>query len=297
MSASIELQHLTKRYGRSRGIEDVTFSVNQGEVLGFLGPNGAGKTTAIRVLAGLIHATSGTASVLGYDTAKRSPKMLNRIGYLPGSYDAYRNLTANEFLDWVGRMRHLDISRLKHQLADRFELDLRKHIHDLSKGNRQKVGVVMAFMHNPDVLILDEPTSGLDPLVQREFELLLAESKARGAAILLSSHVLSDVEHLADRVAIINQGKLVLLDSISALKQRATRSLELAFAQPVNADWFAGLPGVKKVDVVGNRLICSVEGVETEVLRVAAENGVETVTSRESSLDEIFYSAIGGAGR
>ncbi|MEY4102565.1 MAG: hypothetical protein RIR88_699 [Actinomycetota bacterium] len=288
----IELVDLTKHYGSSRGIEDVTFTVERGEVLGFLGPNGAGKTTAMRVLMGLISKTSGDARVLGYDATKRNPQMLSRIGYLPGTFSAYKNLTATEYLNFFAKMRGVDCHRQIHHLAERLDLNLHRHIHDLSKGNRQKVGLVQAFMHTPDVLILDEPTSGLDPLVQHEFELMLNEAKGRGAAVLLSSHVLSDVEYLANRVAIINEGRLVLVEEINNLKKRAVRRIEMTFPGDVDAQHFASIPGVTEAHTIGHRVICSVEGLETEVIGKAAELGAEMMTTHETSLDEIFFSAI-----
>lgn len=290
--ASIELNKLTKRYGTSRGIEDVTFTVAPGEVLGFLGPNGAGKTTAMRVLMGLITKTSGDARVLGFDATKRNPLMLARMGYLPGSFSAYKNLTATEYLKFFSQMRGIDCHRQIHHLAERLDLNLDRHIHDLSKGNRQKVGLVQAFMHTPDVLILDEPTSGLDPLVQHEFEMMLDEAKDRGVAVLLSSHVLSDVEYLANRVAIISEGKLVLVDEINNLKRRALRRIEMTYPGEVSAQQFVNIPGVTEAHAIGHRVIVTVEGLETEVIKKAAELGAEMMTTHETSLDEIFFTAI-----
>lgn len=289
---AIELSHLTKKYGKSVGIENVTLQVQPGEVLGFLGPNGAGKTTAMRVLMGLIAATSGEARVLGFDSGKRDPAMLARIGYLPGSFMAYKNLTGGAYLNFFSKMRGIDNHRQIHHLAERLELNLNRHIHDLSKGNRQKVGLIQAFMHTPDVLILDEPTSGLDPVVQHEFEKMLDEAKARGAAVLLSSHVLSDVEYLANRVAIINEGSLVLVDEINNLKKRTVRKIEITFASDVDPAHFAAIAGVSDVKLIGKRLVCSVEGLETEVIRMAAQLGAEMMTTHETGLDEIFFSAI-----
>ena len=294
--ASIELVNLTKSYGSSRGIENVSFVVEPGEVLGFLGPNGAGKTTAMRVLMGLIAKTSGDARVLGFDVSKRDPHMLARIGYLPGTFAAYKNLTGAEYLKFFSKMRGVDNHRQIHHLAERLDLNLDRHIHDLSKGNRQKVGLIQAFMHTPDVLILDEPTSGLDPLVQHEFELMLDEAKDRGAAVLLSSHVLSDVEYLANRVAIISEGKLVLVDEINNLKKRARRRIEITFPVEVAPEAFRSIPGVTEAHAIGNRVICSIEGLETDIIRKAAELGAEMMTTHETSLDEIFFSAINEEG-
>lgn len=292
MSTAIELVNLTKNYGKSRGIENISFTVQQGEVLGFLGPNGAGKTTCIRTLMGLIKATSGEARILGENALVASASLRSKIGYLPGVFAVYENYTGLELLQFIAKMRGINCDSAIKQYADRLKLDLHRHIHDLSKGNRQKVGVIQAFMHNPDVLFLDEPTSGLDPLVQREFEGILDEAKARGAAVVLSSHVMSEVEHLADRVAIINEGKLVVLEQISNLKLRAKQRVDLYFDHPVPESIFSSLPGVSQVHVRGNELSCTIVGNESELLRVAVANGVTSIRSHEPTLDEIFMSFI-----
>jgi len=291
---AVKLEGLTKYYGHDLGVADLTFEINPGEVFGFLGPNGAGKTTAMRVLVGLLTITSGCAEILGVDVSAKNPEVRRRVGYLPGAPSLYENLTSWEHLIFLSRMRGMDCTREIHSIAERLELDLTRHIHDLSKGNQQKVGVVQAFMHQPAVLILDEPTSGLDPIIQREFAVLVDEAQARGAAILLSSHVLSEVEHLADRVVIINAGKQVLVDEISHLKERTIRSIDLFFTSPVDKAIFSGIAGVKEVGVFGNRVTCTVIGAENALLRTAVEHGLESVQTHESSLDDIFFSIISG---
>ncbi len=293
---AISLSHLCKNYGKTRGIQDITFDVFPGEVFGFLGPNGAGKTTAIRTLIGLIHATSGSAHILGENALTSSQKLRERIGYLPGALNLYRNYSSFELLRHFARIRKVNCDKQINSLAERLKLDLTKEISELSKGNRQKVGVIQAFMHEPDVLFLDEPTSGLDPLAQREFEIILDEAKARGAAIMLSSHVLSEVEHLADRVAIINEGKLLVVDHIKVLKNRALRTIDLFFNNPVSADLFMGIPNIKNVNVRVNSISCTLVGPETELLRIAVQNNVVTVQTHEPSLEEIFLNLVEKAG-
>ncbi len=292
MSAAIELHNLTKSYGNSRGIENISLTVEKGEVLGFLGPNGAGKTTCLRTLVGLIKATSGSATILGLDALAAPASLRSRIGYLPGNFSVYESFTALELLRFIAKMRGINCDVAITNYSKRLNLDLNRHIHDLSKGNRQKVGVIQAFMHEPDVLFLDEPTSGLDPLVQREFEQILDEAKARGAAVVLSSHVMSEVEHLADRVAIINEGKLVVLEHISALKVKARQQVVLYFNQPVEVSIFTSLNGVSDVRARGSEISCTVVGEETQLLRVAVENGVISIRTHEPTLDEIFMSFI-----
>ncbi len=290
--ATISLNHLTKNYGKSRGIEDISFEIFPGEVFGFLGPNGAGKTTAIRTLMGLIDATSGSAQILGCDALVSTPELRARIGYLPGALSLYENYTSIELLKFFARMRRINCDKAIAEYSARLNLDLDRKISELSKGNRQKIGVVQAFMHQPDVLFLDEPTSGLDPLAQREFELILAETKERGAAVMLSSHVLSEVEHLAGRVAIIDEGHLLVVDQISSLKDKALRTIDLFFDKPVSVELFTAIPGIKNVSSHGNSITCAVIGSETILLRVAVENEVVSVQTHEPSLEEIFLHLV-----
>jgi ABC-2 type transport system ATP-binding protein len=294
LTPAIKLEGLTKYYGHNLGVANLTFEVYPGEVVGFLGPNGAGKTTAMRALVGLLKINSGHAAILGMDVSTAGAAVRIQVGYLPGSPSLYENLTGWEHLVFLARMRGTDCKPMINSIAERLDLDLHRHIRDLSKGNQQKVGVVQAFMHQPEVLILDEPTSGLDPIVQREFAVLVDAAQMRGAAILLSSHVLSEVEHLADRVVIINAGQQLLVDEISHLKQRTIRSIDLFFPHPVAREVFSSIAGIKEVHVVGNRVNCQVIGSENVLLRTAVEHGVESVQSHESSLDDIFFSIIQG---
>jgi ABC-2 type transport system ATP-binding protein len=289
---SVQLENLTKVFGKLTAVDNLTLNVAPGEVLGFLGPNGAGKTTVMRMLIGLLKPTSGEASILGFDVQKRDPKMLARIGYLPGTLRLYENLTSQEFLQFMAKMRKRNCDAQVANLAERLQLDLRRHIHDLSKGNLQKVGVIAAFMHEPDVLILDEPTSGLDPLMQREFEGMLDEAKARGAATLLSSHVMSEAETLGTRIAIINRGKLLMLDDMAELKLKTLKRLEFTFGSEVGPEQFRPLDGVRTAEGSGNRIRLEVIGAETELLRKAAELGAISVRSEEPGLDEIFLNLI-----
>jgi ABC-2 type transport system ATP-binding protein len=289
---AISLNNLSKSYGKSRGIENITFDVMPGEVFGFLGPNGAGKTTAIRTLVGLINATSGSAQILGQDALKSSVKLRSQIGYLPGVLSIYKGFTGWQYLKFIAKMRGVNCDAKINEYAKRLNLDLNRHIEHLSKGNRQKVGVIQAFMHQPAVLFLDEPTSGLDPIVQREFEAILDEAKARGAAVMLSSHVLSEVEHLADRVAIIDEGKLVVVEKISVLKQQASRTIDLYFKSEVNKELFAQLPGIKDLVAKGDRVSCTVVGSEAQLLSLALANGLDSVRTHEPTLDEIFLSLV-----
>ncbi|MEY2634144.1 MAG: hypothetical protein RIS75_84 [Actinomycetota bacterium] len=289
---AVEFRNLTKFYGKSLGVQDLSFAVQPGEVFGFLGPNGAGKTTAMRALMGLITPTSGQAFVFGVDVTNAAPEYRADIGYLPGVFDAYKNMTGKEFLDFVANMRGVDCSEYVADLTARFDLDLSRQISTLSKGNRQKLGVIQAFMHKPRVLILDEPTSGLDPLVQHEFEKLLAESKDRGAAIVLSSHVLSEVEHLADRVAILHKGQLQLVEHISVLKQQAVRTIEVSLIRKATESDFDYIPGIDDLRIFENRVTCNLTGEVTKFLELITTFGVESIHTYEPSLEDIFLSLI-----
>lgn len=295
-AVAVEFRNLTKFYGKSLGVRDLSFSVEPGEVFGFLGPNGAGKTTAMRVLMGLIAPTSGTACVFGVDVTKAPPSYRENIGYLPGVFDAYKNMTGKDFLQLFAQVRNKDCNAFISELSERFDLDLSRPINNLSKGNRQKLGVIQAFMHQPRILILDEPTSGLDPLVQHEFEKLLAESKARGAAIILSSHVLSEVEHLADRVAILHKGELQLVEHISILKQQAIRSIEVSLKQPARVSDFDSVLGIADLQIFENRVSCNVVGDITDFLEVIVRFGVESVHTSEPSLEDIFLALVPQVG-
>lgn len=285
---------LTKYYGDRRGIEDLDLEVRQGEIFGFVGPNGAGKTTTMRLLLGLLRPTSGSLELLGASEPADLRRARARVGYMPGDMSLYQNLTGMALLRYLGRLRGGVPVRAIHMLSERLDLDLSRHVHDLSRGNRQKLGVVQAFMHQPDLLVLDEPTSGLDPVVQQEFAGLVHESVHRGAAVLLSSHVLAEVEELADRVGIVIDGRLGVVDRVDALKQRSSHLLVMEFAQPVGVAAFAGLPGVRAVETRDTTVSCTVVGPMTTLLATAVRLGVLSVVSREPDLERIFLDLVAG---
>ena len=284
---AIILEGVSKRYGRNRGVEDLNLAVRPGEVFGFLGPNGAGKTTTIRLMLDLIRPSAGRVRLLGADVRRQGRWVRRRVGYLPGELALYENLTGRELLTYLANLRGSEMG-LAGELAERLDLDLSRHIHDLSKGNKQKLGVVQALMHRPQVLILDEPSAGLDPLIQQEFGRLVREVAADGRTVFLSSHVLSEAEHMTDRVGIIREGRLVLVERLETLRQRALRRVELEFALPVPPAGFANLPGVRDLEVIGNRLRCSVVGSVDALIKTAAGYEVVNVTSHEPDLEEIF---------
>lgn len=294
MQAVIVLEHLTKMYGRRRGVHDLSFEVQPGEVFGYLGPNGAGKTTTIRQLLGFIHPTSGRAEVLGLDSRTASLAIHRQVGYLPGELALYEHMTGRDLLEYFGRLRGGVDAKQVRALVERLELDPLRPIRSLSKGNKQKIGLVQAFMHRPKLLILDEPTSGLDPLVQQEFLRMVREAQQAGSSVFLSSHVLAEVEGLADRVGIIRDGELVAIDEMQAIKAKAVRRITIEFAQPLSDDLFRGLPGVHNLTFEGNRLTCRIEGTVDPLIKQAARFEVVNITSYEPDLEEVFLSFYTG---
>ena len=286
----IEVRGLTKRYGHARGVDDLTFEVGPGEAFGFLGPNGAGKTTTIRTLLDFIRPTSGSVRVFGLDPRLEGVRVHRRVGYLPGELALYERITGEEVLRSLADLRGggADIRARAAQLADRLGVDLTRRIHELSHGNKQKIGLVQAFMHDPDLLILDEPTQGLDPLVQQTFHAMVEEERERGATIFLSSHVMPEVERLCDRVGIIREGHLAAVADIGELKAKALRRVEFHFDEPVPASAFEHLPGVKEVIAHGDSVLLSVEGAVDAVVKEAARHRVVSLETREPSLEEAF---------
>jgi len=279
---------LVKDYGSTRALAGVDLEVHQGEVFGFLGPNGAGKSTTIRVLVDLLRPTSGRVEVLGIAPAAGGPALRSRIGYLPGELAMTGTVTAGHLLAHLARLRGGAGMDGIAPLARRFGLDLDRPIRGLSKGNKQKVGIVQAFMHHPDLLVLDEPTSGLDPLLQREFLDLVRESRDRGATVFMSSHVLSEVEDVADRVAVIRAGRIVDVDDVRTLRHRAGQQVELRFDAPVSVAEFRGLPGVVVVVVVGASLTCLLHGEPDPLLKAAARHRVLAWNAQDRELEDLF---------
>ena len=279
---------LSKDYGSGRGLFGLDLEVGRGEVFGFLGPNGAGKSTTMRLLLDLIKPTSGSARLLGLDSAEGSIEIRRRVGFLPGDLALYPKLSGRAVLDYLAQLRGGVDPRVRDSLADRFHADLDRPIRELSTGNRQKLGLIQGFMHEPELLILDEPISGLDPLVQQSFHALLREVVALGRTVFLSSHTLSEVERVADRVGILREGRLVVVDSLENLRKVALQRLEIEFGGSVDAAEFLALPGVKDVQASGQRLTISFEGSVDAVVKAAAAHEVLAIHPREDDLEEIF---------
>lgn len=289
----IHTENLTKYYHKKPGIIDVNLDVNAGEVFGYLGPNGAGKTTTIRLLLNFINPTNGRANVLSRDIIKDSVEVRRHTGYLPGNLTLYSNLNGEEFLRYAAYLRGgVDWKYVK-QLSDRLQCELSVRVSSLSHGNRQKIGLVQAFIHHPSLLILDEPTMGLDPLMQQEFYQLVNEVKDNGQSVFMSSHVLPEVERVCDRVGIVREGRLVAVEGIQSLKSRALRQIEIRFDQPVPPDRFSKIKGVNDLTVQNEILRCTVIGELDTLVKTAAEYHVINITSHAPSLEEVFLTYYG----
>ena len=298
MTSAVVCDGLTKYFASVHAVEDLSFTVEPGEVVGFLGPNGAGKTTTIRMLLDLIRPTRGRVEVLGTNPRRGGAGVRRRIGYMAGDLALYNRLTGRQLLEFVAALRGSVTLAPAEALAERIEVALDRPIGTLSRGNRQKIGVVQAFAHEPDLLVLDEPTSGLDPVSQRTFRLLVREATTRGAAVLLSSHVLGEVQRVADRVAIVRDGRLVTIEPMRDLEAKALRVIEIRFGEPVHSEAFANLPCVRNIEVEGDLLRASVAGSVDALVKAASRFTVESISGHEADLEDVFlayYTDVTGA--
>ncbi|MFO7549556.1 MAG: ABC transporter ATP-binding protein [Acidimicrobiia bacterium] len=291
---AIQIDGLTKDYGRTRGLEGLDLEVPAGEVFGFLGPNGAGKTTTIRLLLDLIRPTGGRATVLGLDPCRDGVALRRRIGYLAGDFVVDGRQTGTELLTYLSNLRG-GVSRARiDELTERLDLDPGRKVKTLSRGNRQKLGVVQAFMHDPEMLILDEPTSGLDPLLQQEFTALARQAAAEGRTVFMSSHVMGEVQRTADRVGIIRAGRLVTVQDVDDLRHRSMRRIEIRFERPVPIEDFAAVDGVRDLAVDGPMLTCRLDGSADSLVKAAARHTVVMLSAEEPDLEELFFHHYGG---
>ena len=293
MTAVIHTEQLTKSYGPHRGITELDLDVQEGEIFGFLGPNGAGKTTTMRVLLDLIRPTSGRAEVFGIDTTADPVAIHRRIGYLPGEFDLYDRLTGADTIAYFANLRGGVDAGYVAELIERLDLDPSRRFKEYSRGNKQKVGLVVALQHRPDLLILDEPTAGLDPLVQQTFFAIVREARSEGRSIFLSSHIIDEVDRTCDRVAIIREGRLVQVDRIEAIRRLAFHHVELSFSTPVAPAIFESIEGVSAVEAEGNAIKMRVNGPIGSVIAAAAPHGLVDVVSREPNLEDVFLAQYG----
>jgi ABC-2 type transport system ATP-binding protein len=280
---------LTKHYGHTVALTDLELEVERGEVFGYLGPNGAGKTTTLRLLLGLLRPTRGSAEVEGFDSWRQSVEVRRRVGYLSGEPALYGKLTGAQHVDYLGHLRGEDARQVAGRYALRLDLDLHRPAQELSKGNRQKLALVLALMSEPDLLVLDEPTGGLDPLAQQEFYAILREHTAAGRSVLLSSHVLSEVERVADRVGVLREGRLIAVERLANLRERSLHHIRATFADDVEQGDFASLPGLRDLRVVDHSLSCSApESALDAVIKEVGRHTVVDFECAEAELEETF---------
>jgi ABC-2 type transport system ATP-binding protein len=289
-SSIIEISNLSKYYGRSRGIEDVNLSVSQGEIFGFIGPNGAGKSTTIRILLNLIFPTSGSARLLGMDVIKESKKIKSLIGYIPSDANLYGKMSVYEFLSYCIRFYKFKNGEDKiHELAELFELDLQRRISELSLGNKKKVSIIQSLIHNPRLLILDEPTTGLDPLMQVKFFDLLRSENKKGTTIFFSSHVLSEVQALCKKLAIIKDGKIITVEDIDVLRKNQLKKVNVKFCNEESSVGMLGVKGIEKIETNrGDFQSFMYSGDINELIRALSGNTIDDMMIEEPSLEEIF---------
>jgi ABC-2 type transport system ATP-binding protein len=286
--------NLTKFYGKSRGIKDVSITVNRGDIFGFLGPNGAGKSTTIRTLLDFIRPSSGEATIFGLDCRKDSVAIRKRIGYIPGDFGLYGNMTGWRFLEYFGKVRGGYDAGAAKAYAKRMDIKLDRKMKEYSRGMRQKVAIIQAFMNNPDLIIMDEPTNGLDPLIQQNFMEMLREEAGNGTTIFMSSHVLSEVEKTCNRVAIIKEGGIVAEEKIEDLKQKSGKVLEVKFAQPLAKEIFY-LPGISNVSRSNGMYRMTVTSNMEELLREISAYKLADISIHQMTLEDVFMHYYEGA--
>ena len=285
---AIEIDGLVKRYGSVEAVRGIDLEVKRGEVFGFLGPNGAGKSTTIRCLLGLLTPTAGRLHALGIDAVGDGVELRRHVGYVPGELRLPDRLRAADLIASIGRLRGGFDDRRRDELAERLALDIHRPLHDLSSGNRRKVALLLAFLADPDLLVLDEPTNGLDPLIQREFLALLAEARARGTTIFLSSHVMSEVQRAADRLAVLRAGRIIARGTVAEFRARASQRVEIWFKDAVPGQELDLVPGLVDIDVDGQHCMATLNGAVQPLLTVLARHRVDSLLIEEPDLEEAF---------
>lgn len=292
MDKVITTEKLTKFYGKSRGVVELDLEVNEGEIFGFLGPNGSGKTSTIRLLLDLIHPTSGRAEVFGLDSHRHSLKIRSRLGYIPGDVVLYDGMTGSEFLRLMGSFHKANNGHRLKELQERFELDISRQTRTYSKGMKQKLAIIQAFMNDPELLVLDEPTLGLDPLMQRAFYDLLLSEKARGKTIFLSSHILPEIERVCDRVGMVRDGRLVSIERVSELKHKKVRRMELFLNRELSPKELK-LDGVEILSIKGKHIELKVSGNIQKLLKQLSELPIEDMVFPDATLEDTFMEFYG----
>lgn len=295
MEAVIETKNLTKTYGKNRGINDVSITVNKGDIFGFLGPNGAGKSTTIRILLDFIRPTSGSASIFGMDCNKDSVAIRKRISYIPGDVSLYGNMTGQKFLEYFGKVRGNYDAESARMYAEKFDIMLDRRIKEYSKGMRQKVALIQAFMNDPDLIIMDEPTSGLDPLMQQTFMDVCRDEAKKGKTIFMSSHLLHEAEKVCNRVAIIREGRVVAQENMEGLQKKSGKIIEVKFKETVDPGTFVlrGVTGIVPLNGSNSYRISVTDNIE-EVITSIASHKVVDINIHPMTLEDIFMQYYSG---
>ena len=283
----VKVSNLTKFYGKTKGIEKVSFEIHEGEIYGLMGPNGAGKTTTLRSMLNLISSDSGKTNILGKDVNELSSKEISHLSYLPGEFEMYSNLTGKQYLTYISNLRNAKTNNI-HLLSDQLDLDLNKKINALSKGNKQKIGIVQAFMNSPKLAILDEPTSGLDPLKQQEFQNIVKEQNKKGCSVLLSSHILNEIEDLCEKVGIIKDGTLIASEQISALKNKTIKKYEVTFENPPSENKLSEIKGIYDLKIKDEIATFTIKGNIDDMIKTISKFTVINLRILEPDLEEIF---------
>jgi ABC-2 type transport system ATP-binding protein len=291
MEEAIRTENLTKFYGKIRGIENVSITVHPGEIFGFLGPNGAGKTTTIRLFLDLIRPTRGRAEIFGLETQKNSLKIKSRIGYIPGDLSLYDTMSGKRFLQFVSSLR-TKAPVMADALCERFQVTVDRRIREYSKGMKQKIGIVQAFMHDPELVIMDEPTLGLDPLMQREFYTFLKEEQEKGRTFFISSHILSEVEKVCDRVGIIREGNIVAIEDVETLKKKSGRLMEVTFSNDITEEDLI-IPQISIVSIENRTVRFKVTGTMDDVIKHLSHFEIKDLVSKGVSVEDIFMHYYG----
>ena len=284
---TVKLSSVTKYYGNFKGIEDISISVQKGEVFGLLGTNGAGKTTILRIIMGLIKPTKGTISIFGRDLAKSLDK--TKIGYLQGDYSTYNEMKVKDLLYFINKIKNTNIDN-SNNLCERFSLNQERKIGELSKGNKQKLGIIQAFMSNPDLLLLDEPTSGLDPMMQQEFQNLILETKESGKTIIMSSHIITEIENTCSRVAIVQEGNLITTEKVSNITKNRINQIKVVFEKQIPLDELKNLKEIINIKVDKNNLTCEIIGSPDNFIEFLSKNKIIDLTIQPASIEDFFMS-------
>ncbi len=284
---AIEIEQLKKNYGKIQAVKGLSMSVERGEIFGFLGPNGAGKTTTIRCMLNLIYPSAGSIRILGMDAQSDSINLHQHLGYLPGDVRLPGDMTGKQVIDYFSRLQGLEPTLLN-SLVEMFDVEMKRPIKSYSKGMRQKIGIVLAFMCDPDVLLLDEPTSGLDPLLQKTFNQFLLDEQARGKTIFMSSHIMSDVEKVCHRVAVIRNGELVTVETVEALREKAGQRVTVEFGDSVAPEELARIPGVSMVQQHNAQYQFNVSGSMDALIKALSQHNVVRLNAEEAPLEEVF---------